>query len=195
MTQFYLTLNWINRNVKFICPLFEVCIKVLKSWHTGTTCHRKSACVCVFNSKPRIVNTSNMCRTGTGGYCKKFSQLFHWFTFLLLRILFIRPTLNSNFSTKFYILLNISWHLRLGEYATNFPFPWLIILYWCWQVVENVWVEIFCRLASWWSMNRFYVSVTFIVAFHVNMLQQLHFPINSFICKNEGISSKTFQPL
>ena len=98
-----------------------MCIEVLKSWHTGTTCHRKSACVCVFNSKPRIVNTSNMCRTGTGGYCKKFSQLFHWFTFLLLRILFIRPTLNSNFSTKFCKGVDKLWKMFGLRYFADLP--------------------------------------------------------------------------
>ena len=43
------------------------------------------------------------------------------------------------------------------------------------------------------QMKTFYISIKFIVAFHVNMLQQLHLPVNSIICKHEKILSITFQ--
>ena len=43
-------------------------------------------------------------------------------------------------------------------------------------------------------MKTFYISIKFIVVFHVNMLQQLYLPQNSTICKHEKIPSKTFQP-
>ena len=45
------------------------------------------------------------------------------------------------------------------------------------------------------QMKTFYISVKCIVAFHVNMLPQLHLPVNSVTCKNEKIPSKTFQPI
>ena len=35
----------------------------------------------------------------------------------------------------------------------------------------------------------------FVVAFHVNKLQQVHLPVNSIIGKHEKIPSKTFQPI
>ena len=42
-------------------------------------------------------------------------------------------------------------------------------------------------------MKTFYISMKFIIVFHVNMLQQLHLPVNSIICKHEKMPSKTFQ--
>ena len=44
------------------------------------------------------------------------------------------------------------------------------------------------------QMKSFYTSIKFIVVFHVNMLQQIHLPLNSVICKHEKIRTKTFQP-
>ena len=41
------------------------------------------------------------------GVVKKFVLLFHLYTFIFLEVWIIRPMLNSNFSTKFYFLLNI----------------------------------------------------------------------------------------
>ena len=41
-------------------------------------------------------------------------------------------------------------------------------------------------------MKTFYISIKFIVAFHVNMLQQLHFPVNSIIFKHEKNHLKLF---
>ena len=38
---------------------------------------------------------------------KKFAKLFHQYRFLFLRILFIQPVLNSNFSTKFFTIFLI----------------------------------------------------------------------------------------
>ena len=32
-------------------------------------------------------------------------------------------------------------------------------------------------------MKTFYISIKFNVVFHFNMLQQLHLPVNSIICK------------
>ena len=43
-------------------------------------------------------------------------------------------------------------------------------------------------------MKTFYTSITFTVAFHFNMLQQLHLPVNSINGKPEKIPSKIFQP-
>ena len=40
-------------------------------------------------------------------------------------------------------------------------------------------------------MKTFYISIKFIVVFHVNMLQQLYLPVNSDICKHRKIPSKT----
>ena len=40
--------------------------------------------------------------------------------------------------------------------------------------------------------KTFYISIKCIIAFHVNMLQQLHLPINSIICNHKKIPSKTF---
>ena len=45
------------------------------------------------------------------------------------------------------------------------------------------------------QMKTFPISIKCIVAFRVNMLQQLHLQVNSIICKNEKILSKTFQPI
>ena len=39
-------------------------------------------------------------------------------------------------------------------------------------------------------MKAFYISIKFIVEFHVNMLQQLHLPVNSINSKHEKIPSK-----
>ena len=44
-------------------------------------------------------------------------------------------------------------------------------------------------------MKAFYVSIKFIVEFHVNMLQQLHLPVNSINSKHEKIPSKGFEPI
>ena len=57
-----------------------------------------------------IMATSNdftmQCCTGTGtGRC--FKKVCLAFSFLFLRILCIKPMLNSNFPTKLYFLLNI----------------------------------------------------------------------------------------
>ena len=60
--------------------------------------------------KTRTITTFNdftTCRTGQAGVVKKFSYLFPQYTFLFLRILFIRPMLSSNFSTKFSFPLKI----------------------------------------------------------------------------------------
>ena len=48
------------------------------------------------------------------GIVKKFADLFHSYTFLFLRVLFMRPLLNFSFSTKFYILLNILRSLSIS---------------------------------------------------------------------------------
>ena len=42
------------------------------------------------------------------------------------------------------------------------------------------------------QMKTFYISIECIVAFHVNMLQQLHLPVNSIICKQKKIPSNLF---
>ena len=39
------------------------------------------------------------------------------------------------------------------------------------------------------QMKTFYKSIKFIVAFHVNMLQQHHLPVHSIICKHEKIGN------
>ena len=41
----------------------------------------------------------------------------------------------------------------------------------------------------------FYISIKFIVAFHVNTMQPLHLPVNSIINKHETTPSKTFQSI
>ena len=45
------------------------------------------------------------------------------------------------------------------------------------------------------QMKTFYISIKFIVVFHVNMLQQLYLPVNSINGKHDKIPSKTFQPI
>ena len=48
LTQFYHTnqrVNWINKNFKFICSPFEVCIKILISWQAWTT-GLEEICMC-----------------------------------------------------------------------------------------------------------------------------------------------------
>ena len=35
------------------------------------------------------------------------------------------------------------------------------------------------------QMKTFYISIKFNVVFHVNMMQHLHLPVNSIICKHE----------
>ena len=55
------------------------------------------------------------------------------------------------------------------------------------------WLTIYSPVDS--QMKTSYIPIEFIAAFHVNTLQQLHLPVNSFICKHEGIPSKTFQPI
>ena len=42
------------------------------------------------------------------------------------------------------------------------------------------------------TCQTFYISIECIVAFHVNMLQQLHLPVNSIICKQKKIPSNLF---
>ena len=44
-------------------------------------------------------------------------------------------------------------------------------------------------------MKTFYISIKFIVAFHVNILQQLHLPVNSIISKHEKYHLKLFSLL
>ena len=41
-------------------------------------------------------------------------------------------------------------------------------------------------------MKTFYISIKFIVVFHVNMFQQLHLPANSIIRKHDKIPTETF---
>ena len=61
--------------------------------------------------------------------------------------------------------------------------------------MENSWVEIkYKDLPADSQMKTFYISIKFIVAFHVNMLQQLHLSVNSINGKLEEIPSRTFQP-
>ena len=61
--------------------------------------------------------------------------------------------------------------------------------------MENGLVEIYYKDLSVDSqMKTFYISIKFIVAFHANMLQQLHHPVKTIICKHEKIPSNTFQP-
>ena len=45
------------------------------------------------------------------------------------------------------------------------------------------------------QMKTFYISIKCIVAFHVNMMQQIHLAVNSIICKHEKTSSKNFQSI
>ena len=45
------------------------------------------------------------------------------------------------------------------------------------------------------QMKTFYISIKFIVAFNVDMIQQLHLAVNSIICKHEKTPSKNFQPI
>ena len=57
----------------------------------------------------------------------------------------------------------------------------------------NGWVEIkYKDLPIDSQKETFYISIKFLVASHVNMLQQLHLPANLIICKHEKISSKFF---
>ena len=42
------------------------------------------------------------------------------------------------------------------------------------------------------QMETFYISIKFIVVLHVNMLQQLHLPVNSIIPKHERNQLKLF---
>ena len=45
-------------------------------------------------------------------------------------------------------------------------------------------------------MYQIFVIILFCFVFvHVYMLQQLHLPVNSIICKHEKIPSQTFQPI
>ena len=41
-------------------------------------------------------------------------------------------------------------------------------------------------------MKTFYISIKFNVVFHFNMLQQLHLPVNSIICKMRKYQLKLF---
>ena len=45
------------------------------------------------------------------------------------------------------------------------------------------------------QMKTFYISIKFIIVFHVNMMQQIHHTVNSTICKHEKTPSKNFQPI
>ena len=93
--------------MKFICSPFEgghqnfKVITGLNYRFTGNLhVHVFSLC------ETGIMTTSKdftTCRIGTGRCCKKS---FHEYTFLFLRIMFIQPVLNSNFSTKFYYFFN-----------------------------------------------------------------------------------------
>ena len=66
-----LTLNWINRNLKFICYPFEVCIKISKSLQAWTTGLQEICmCVCFQHIKP------GLCCTGTGRCSKKVCFAF-----------------------------------------------------------------------------------------------------------------------
>ena len=44
-------------------------------------------------------------------------------------------------------------------------------------------------------MKFFYISINFIFVFRVNILQQLHLPVNSILCKQEKKPSKTFESI
>ena len=83
LTQFYLTnLNWMNRNLKFICDPFEVYIKISKSsqaWTTGL--QEICMCMCFQLIKPGLW----LLRMTTGRCCKKVC-----FTFSLVYIYFSR---------------------------------------------------------------------------------------------------------
>ena len=61
--------------------------------------------------------------------------------------------------------------------------------------MENGWVEIYKDLPVDSQMKAFYISMEFIGAFHVNMLQQVHLPENSITGKHEKIPYKTFQSI
>ena len=99
LTQFYLkNLNWINRNLKFLCFTFEVCIKILNCSFKGNLYAR------VFSTlkKNRIVTNSNdfiTCRTGTGKchekVCLAFSSLYISFPIF-------QPNFTFFFSLIFY---------------------------------------------------------------------------------------------
>ena len=112
MTQFYLTnqhVNWIHRNLKFICSPFEVWIKILKSSQAWTANWFKGNLHVFPTYKPKIMTTLNdftICHKGTGRCCKKISLALSP-VHISLRILFIWAVLNSNFSTKFSSLLNL----------------------------------------------------------------------------------------
>ena len=43
-------------------------------------------------------------------------------------------------------------------------------------------------------MKTFYISIKFIVVFHVNTLQQLYLPVNSTICKQTKYHLNLFNP-
>ena len=74
--------------------------------------------------------------------------------------------------------------------------------------LTNYFVMVFTNCGKWlgWNiiqqlpvdsqMKTFYISIKFIVVFHVNMLQQLYLPVNSnIIGKEKKIPFKTFQPI
>ena len=72
--------------------------------------------------------------------------------------------------------------------------------------LTNYFVMVFTSCGKWLDWNKiqdlpvdsqmetFYISIKCIVAFHVNMLQQIHLPVNSINGKREEMRSKTFQP-
>ena len=44
-------------------------------------------------------------------------------------------------------------------------------------------------------MKAFYISITFIVVFYVNMLQQLHLPVNLINGKHDNFSTYLIKPI
>ena len=81
LTQFYLTnqhVNWINRNLKFICSSFEVCIKISKSSQVWTT-DLEGICICFqhINLGLWLLRmTLLVYHKGTGRWCKKVCLAF-----------------------------------------------------------------------------------------------------------------------
>ena len=107
LTQFYLTnqhVNWINRNVKFICSPFELCIKISKSLQAWTTGFEE-ICICFQHIDPWLWLLRMSAIKVQAGVVKKVCSAFSLVHIFFPRILSIWPMLNSNFSTKFSSLL------------------------------------------------------------------------------------------
>ena len=98
-----------------------------------------------------------------------------------------------------YTLLNPvsllwTWHFK-HDICHKFSIPWLIVLQWCLQVVENGCVRILYKDLpgnSQMTENLFYIYIKVIVAFHVKMLQQLQLPVNSVNGKHEEYHREFF---